>query len=112
MSGLGTPHPPSNPAAPATVWTAGRIVITAATALMALPFLFGLLMVFSSSLGSGDPHGYALLGGTFLVLVTGIVLVCLVPWLFRAQVRLRTFGLALLVYLAVAVLVGITLANA
>ena len=91
-------------------WTAGRIVLAVASALVALPFLLGLWLMLSSALG-GDPHGYVVLGGTFLVLVSGILLVCLVPWLLPDRLRLRGFGLALLGYVVGAVLIGMTLAN-
>ena len=85
-------------------------MLAAASGLMALPFLLGLWLVLSSTLG-GDPHGYVVLGGTFLVLVPGILLVCLVPWLLPDRLRLRGFGLAVLGYALVAVLVGTMLAN-
>lgn len=112
-TGRGEPGaaPTAGPDTPGGTWTARRIVLAVATVVLAVPFLTGLWLVLGSALGSGDPHGYALLGGTFLVLVAGIVLACLVPWLFAPPVRLRAFGLALLGYLVVGVVVGITLAN-
>ena len=94
-----------------SAWTAGRIVLTVVACLVAIPFLLGLFLVFGAGLGGSDPHGYALLAGTFLALVAGIFLACLVPWLFPTALRLRVFGLALMVYLVLGVLVGITLAN-
>ncbi len=91
-------------------WTAGRIVLVVASTLMGLPFLLGLWLVLSSALGD-DPHGYLVLVGTFLVLVPGILLVRLVPWLLPERLRLRGCGLALLGYVLVAVLVGAMLAD-
>lgn len=82
-----------------------------AAGVVALPALGGLWLVLSSTFGSGAPHGYALLGGAFLAVVAGIVLVCVVPWIFPAALRLRAFGLTLMVYLVLVVVVGVVLSN-
>lgn len=87
------------------------MIAAVAAGVLALPVLTGLWLVVSSALGSGDPHGYALLGGAFLVVLAGILLVCVVPWIFPALLRLRAFGFALLGYLATVVLVGVILSN-
>ena len=87
------------------------MVAAVAAGIVALPLLVGLWLVLSSTFGSGDPHGYALLGGAFLAVVAGIVLVCVVPWIFPAAPRLRAFGLTLLVYLVLVVVIGVVLAN-
>lgn len=107
----GASEPAVRQTSPSPAWTPTRIALTVGSALVAVPFLLGLWLVLVSALRSGDPHGFVLLGGTFLVLVAGIVLACLLPWLFSPAARLRAFGLALLGYLVVAVVVGITLAN-
>lgn len=118
MSTTGGPDPASPPAptpqsgSPRTGWRIGRVIVTVAAGIMALPLVAGLWLVLSSTFGGGDPHGYALLTGAFLVLVPGILLVCLVPWIFPAALRLRSFGLALLGYLVLVVAVGWVLANA
>lgn len=96
---------------PLARWSTGRVIAAVAAGVMALPLLAGLWLVLISTLGSGDPHGYALLGGAFLAVVAGIVVVCLVPWIFPAALRLRAFGIALLVYLALVAVIGVRLAN-
>ncbi|WP_147918704.1 hypothetical protein [Ruania zhangjianzhongii] len=117
MSATGGPDPASPPApapqsgAPRVGWSTGRVIAAVAAGIIALPLLAGLWLVVSSTFGSGDPHGYALLGGAFLAVVAGILLVCLVPWIFPAALRLRAFGLALLGYLVLVVAVGWVLAN-
>lgn len=87
------------------------MIAAVAAGLVALPLLAGLWLVLSFTFGSGDPHGYALLGGAFLAVVAGILLVCLMPWIFPAALRLRAFGLALLGYLVLVVVVGVVLSN-
>lgn len=115
MSATGGPDPAPPPAPrpeiASTGWSAGRVVAAVAAGIVTLPLLTGLWLVLSSRLGSGDPHGYVLLGGAFLAVVAGIVLVCLVPWIFPAALRLRAFGFALLGYLVLVVVVGLVLAN-
>lgn len=114
MSATGDPDPApaaSPSGAPRRGWGTGRVIAAVAAGIIAVPLLAGLWLVLSSAFGSGDPHGYALLGGAFLVVLAGILLVCLVPWILPAELRLRSFGLALLGYLLLVVVIGVVLAN-
>lgn len=87
------------------------MIAAVAAGIVALPLLVGLWLLLSSVFGDGDPHGYVLLGGAFLAVVSGIVVVCLVPWIFPAMLRMRAFGLALLAYLVLVVVIGVVLTN-
>ena len=82
-----------------------RIVGIVLTAVIGIPFALLAWMALSSRFGSGtgDPHGYGLIFGTFLALVAGVALAFVVPLIFRSGRRARAYSISLLVYVVVAV---------
>lgn len=59
----------------------GRVVAIVVCVLAGVPFVLGLASVLASVLGDdgGDPHGYALIFGTLLCIVTGVFLLLALP---------------------------------
>ncbi len=82
-----------------------RIAGIVLTAVIGIPFVLFAWMALSSRFGSGagDPHGYALIFGTFLALVAGIALALVVPLIFRSGLRARAYSVSLIVYVVIAV---------
>lgn len=91
-----------------------RIVGIVLTVLVGAPFLFFAWIALSSrfGLGSADPHGYALIFGTFLALVAGIALALVVPLMFRSGRRASAYLGSLIVYVLVAAGLIISLVTA
>lgn len=59
----------------------GQLAAMVVCAVAAVPFALGLVSVVSSLVGgdNGDPHGYALIFGTLLCVVAGVVLLLVLP---------------------------------
>lgn len=91
-----------------------RIVGIVLTVLVGVPFLFFAWIALSSRFASGgaDPHGYALIFGTFLALVAGIALALVVPLMFRSRQRGSVYLGSLIVYVLVAAALIISLITA
>lgn len=82
-----------------------RIIGVVLTVLFGAPFALLTWMALSSRFGwtSGDPHGYVMIFGTFLALITGILVAIAVPLVFPRARRGTAYLWSLLGYLAVAV---------
>ncbi|WP_311259769.1 hypothetical protein [Microbacterium sp. WCS2018Hpa-9] len=74
------------------------------TVVFGVPFVFLAWSALSSRFGwaAGDPHGYGMIFGTFLALVTGILLALVIPLVFRRVLRPTAYLWSMLGYLAVA----------
>ena len=81
-----------------------RIVGVVLTVVIGIPFLLFVWMALSSRFapGSGDPHGYGLIFGTFLALVAGVALAFVVPLTVRAARRATAYLISLIAYVVVA----------
>lgn len=81
-----------------------RVVGIVLTVLVGIPFAFVTWVALSSRFGIGgvDPHGYGLLFGTFLALMMGLVLACVVPLMFRPGRRGTAYRWSLVGYVIVA----------
>lgn len=82
-----------------------RITGLVLTVVVGVPFVFLAWMALSSrfGVGSGDPHGYGLIFGTFFALIAGLVLAFVVPLMFRTGRRGTAYLGSLIGYVAVAV---------
>lgn len=82
-----------------------RITALVLTIVVGVPFVLLTWGAISSrfGLGSGDPHGYVLIFGTFFALVAGLVLAFVVPLMFRSGRRATAYLTSLIAYVAVAV---------
>jgi hypothetical protein len=80
-----------------------RIVGIVLTVVLGVPFLFFVWMALSSRFGegTGDPHGYRLIFGTFLALFAGLVLAFVVPLIFRSGQRGTAYSACLVAYVLV-----------
>jgi hypothetical protein len=81
-----------------------RIIGVVLTALFGAPFVLLAWMALSSRFGwtSGDPHGYGMIFGTFLALITGILVAIAVPLMFPRARRGTAYLGSMLGYLAIA----------
>ncbi|WP_435746137.1 hypothetical protein [Microbacterium sp. PMB16] len=81
-----------------------RIVGLVLTVVVGVPFVFFVWIALSSrfATGSGDPHGYGLIFGTFLALVAGILLAMVVPLMFPTARRGNAYLGSLIGYVIVA----------
>lgn len=82
-----------------------RVTGLVLTVLVGVPFALLAWVAVSSrfGFGSGDPHGYALIFGTFFALIAGLVLAFVVPLMFRPVRRGSAYRASLIAYVAVAV---------
>ncbi|MFJ4999463.1 hypothetical protein ACIP5T_14990 [Microbacterium sp. NPDC088619] len=82
-----------------------RIIGLVLTVLFGASFVLLAWMALSSRFGwtSGDPHGYGMIFGTFLALITGILVAIAVPLMFPRARRGTAYLWSLIGYLAVAV---------
>jgi hypothetical protein len=88
-----------------------RVVAIVVSVLAGVPFLLGLFSVLTSAFGddSGDPHGYALIFGTLLCVVTGVFLLLALPVALPQRWRRVTGGVSttiLLLFAAVLLVVA------
>ncbi len=81
-----------------------RIIGVVLTVLFGAPFVLLAWMALSSRFGwtNGDPHGYGMIFGTFLALVTGILVAIAVPLVFPRARRGAAYLWSMLGYLVVA----------
>jgi apolipoprotein N-acyltransferase len=81
-----------------------RIVGIVLTAVFGVTFLCFAWMTLSSRFGggTGDPHGYVLIFGTFLALLAGLALAFVVPLIFRSGRRGTAYSVSLLAYVVIA----------
>lgn len=91
-----------------------RIVGIVLTVIAGVPFLLLTWVALSSrfGIGSGDPHGYGLIFGTFFALVAGLALAFVVPLLFPSGRRSRAYVGSLIAYVALAVALFLLLLTA
>ena len=82
-----------------------RIIGLVLTVLFGAPFVLLAWMALSSRFGwaSGDPHGYGMIFGTFLALITGILVAIAVPLMFPSARRGTAYLWSMIGYLAVAI---------
>lgn len=82
-----------------------RIIGLVLTVLFGAPFVLLAWMALSSRFGwtSGDPHGYGMIFGTFLALITGILVAIAVPLTFPSARRGTAYLWSMIGYLAVAI---------
>lgn len=74
----------------------GRVIAGVVSAILAIPFLLNAFSAVASRLEiSFDPHGYRLIFGTFLALISGLVLSIILPLAFPRSMRSRTFAWSL-----------------
>lgn len=106
VSSLGMDHRDS-PGSPAP-----RIIGGVLSVLVGLVFLWMLVAALVGRFGSGDPHGYGLIFGTFLALVTGLILSVTLPLVFPRAKRSRAFVWTLGGYVVVTVILIILLTTA
>ncbi len=81
-----------------------RIVGIVLTVTLGVPFLFFVWMALNSRFGggTGDPHGYVLIFGTFLALLAGLALAFVVPLIFGSGRRGTAYPVSLVAYLVIA----------
>jgi len=81
-----------------------RIIGGVLTVLFGAPFVLLVWLALSSRFGwtDGDPHGYGMIFGTFLALITGILVAIAVPLVFPRAHRGAACLWSMLGYLAVA----------
>jgi hypothetical protein len=91
-----------------------RVIGAVLTALFGAPFVLLAWMALSSRFGwtDGDPHGYVMIFGTFLALVTGILVAIVVPLVFPRARRGAAYLCSMGGYLAVAAVLIVALVTA
>lgn len=82
---------------------APRIIGGIVATLVAVPFVWTVFVALVGRFStSGDPHGYGLIFGTFVALITGLLLSVSIPWIFPRAKRPRVFTWCLAGYVVVA----------
>lgn len=91
-----------------------RILGIVLTVVIGIPFVLFTGMALSSRFGSGtgDPHGYVLIFGTFLALVAGIALAFVAPLTVRSGRRATAYIVSLVAYVIVAAALIVALITA
>lgn len=91
-----------------------RIAGIVLTVVIGIPFAFFAWTALSSRFapGTGDPHGYALIFGTFLALVAGLALAFVVPLIVRSGRRATAYLVSLIAYVVVAAALIVALLTA
>lgn len=65
---------------------APRIIGGIVATLVAVPFVWTVFVALVGRFStSGDPHGYGLIFGTFVALITGLLLSVSIPWIFPGR---------------------------